>query len=357
MENKGKNLQLAEVKKLLDDCFPVNPWIYWADLLFSASLGYGALVLTEFLPLFSIAQIACFFVSVFAIYRSVLFIHELTHQERKALPGFSIAWNLLVGVPTLFPSFMYRGVHIDHHKRNSYSTDEDGEYLPLGANPFWKTAAYIGQSFFLPVLVVIRYGLLGPLSLVHPSLRRIVMQRASSLAIRFDTARKLPTGQDLTRWYVLEFLCFAYLLVLTYLFVSGFFGLYTLIHLYLAMVTMFLFNSVRTVVAHRYRNRDGNAISFEEQLLDSVNIEGNPIVAELLAPVGLRYHALHHLFPTLPYHNLGIAHRRLREKLPADSFYHLTVEPSFLSAIHTHWRNTQRTATVGEEREPESVRA
>ena len=53
------------------------------------------------------------------------------------------------------------------------------------------------------------------------------------------------------------------------------------------------------------------------------------------------FHALHHLFPTLPYHNLGIAHRRLREQLPPDSFYHLTVEPGLWAALKAHWRNTQ----------------
>ena len=44
--------------------------------------------------------------------------------------------------------------------------------------------------------------------------------------------------------------------------------------------------------------------------------------AGLWAPVGLRYHALHHLLPSMPYHSLGEAHRRLKQALPADSQYH-----------------------------------
>jgi fatty acid desaturase len=53
----------------------------------------------------------------------------------------------------------------------------------------------------------------------------------------------------------------------------------------------------------------------------------------LLFPVGLRYHALHHLFPTMPYHNLGEAHRRLSSGLPPDSPYHGTGRDSFFAAV------------------------
>jgi len=46
------------------------------------------------------------------------------------------------------------------------------------------------------------------------------------------------------------------------------------------------------------------------------------LLPALWAPVGLRYHALHHLLPSVPYHNLGAAHRRLTAMVEQDSPYH-----------------------------------
>ena len=67
---------------------------------------------------------------------------------------------------------------------------------------------------------------------------------------------------------------------------------------------------------HRYRSNDSE-VNFSGQILDSVNVEGRSVATLLSCPVGLRFHALHHLlFPTLPYHALGEAHRRLLGGLP-----------------------------------------
>ena len=51
------------------------------------------------------------------------------------------------------------------------------------------------------------------------------------------------------------------------------------------------------------------------------------------APVGLRYHALHHLLPRLPYHNLGKAHARLSAQLAAISPYHRVEERGLFLAL------------------------
>ena len=91
-------------------------------------------------------------------------------------------------------------------------------------------------------------------------------------------------------------------------------------------------NWTRNLAAHRYRNT-GDEMSYMGQLTDSINITGRPFVTELLFPLGLRFHALHHLFPGIPYHSLSKAHRRLMALLPADSPYKRTVYPSFLAVV------------------------
>jgi fatty acid desaturase len=82
-----------------------------------------------------------------------------------------------------------------------------------------------------------------------------------------------------------------------------------------------LTNQVRTLVAHLWEN-DGDAITVTAQYLDSVNVPPPTLLPMLWAPVGLRYHAVHHLMPSMPYHSLGEAHRRLSTNLAPDSPFH-----------------------------------
>lgn len=335
-------LPIAEMKTILAGCFQVNRRFYWVDMLGTSFIAWGSFFLTERAPPLSFSELFFFATSVFAFYRATLFIHELTHRERGELPGFSMAWNLIVGVPILLPSFMYRHVHIDHHRKSTYGTNEDGEYLPFGASPLWRSILYLGQSVLIPFLVIFRFGVLTPISFLHPRFRTFVMTHCSSLAIRMDAPRLLPKSEkDLRNWRVLEMLCFTWVLTLFILFYSGWLNISTLRHIYLFLFTCYLVNSVRTLMAHRYRNQTGKDLSFDEQFQDSVTVEGPSLMMELIAPVGLRYHALHHLFPNLPYHNLGVAHRRLRSKLPADSVYHRSTELTPWSALATLWHNTR----------------
>jgi hypothetical protein len=71
------------------------------------------------------------------------------------------------------------------------------------------------------------------------------------------------------------------------------------------------------------------------------------VFTELFFPLGLRYHALHHLFPALPYHNLGIAHRRLLRELSENSAYRATVYSSFWDVVGVLWSDMRQAARGG----------
>jgi fatty acid desaturase len=79
-------------------------------------------------------------------------------------------------------------------------------------------------------------------------------------------------------------------------------------------------------------------MTFVEQMLYSINYPYHPWIGGLWAPVGLRFHALHHIFPTMPYHALAEAHRRLMRELPAESPYRLTEARSLWSEIGRLWQ-------------------
>ena len=100
-------------------------------------------------------------------------------------------------------------------------------------------------------------------------------------------------------------------------------------------------NSLRTHAAHAYRNPDDHAMSVVEQYLDSVDVPGNLFLTALWAPVGLRYHATHHLFPNLPYHNLGKARRRLVRDLGDNSQYLMTTRNSLWDALRRIWNEAK----------------
>jgi fatty acid desaturase len=64
-----------------------------------------------------------------------------------------------------------------------------------------------------------------------------------------------------------------------------------------------------------------------------VNHADGGLVTELLCPVGLRFHSLHHMLPSLPYHSLPEAHRILMRELPPDSTYRQTNSPSICATV------------------------
>ncbi len=307
---------LRAAAELTRDISDARPGVYWPDMLASALLGYGTLAGAIMLEDTALAML-CGVVSMMALYRALLFIHEITHLHRNALPGFRTAWNVLVGIPMLTPSLMYEQVHTIHHSRMRYGTAEDPEYLPLALMTPWSLPAFLLVALLAPLVVVIRWGVLAPLGLVIPAVRKFAWERVSSLSINPDFRRRPPESEEQRRWFAWQQVgasAWALFVIST----PFWLGWKPLLVAFAVASGVATFNQLRTLVAHLWEN-DGERLTVTAQYLDSVNVP-HPL-AGFWAPVGLRYHATHHLLPSLPYHSLGEAHRRLSAQFGAGSTY------------------------------------
>lgn len=343
---------IGQARAIVRDLFIPNRAIYWTDFLVSMFVGaffFGAVHRQVFIqwltaqaggnPVVGWSLTAAFFlISCLAFYRAALFTHELVHLRPGAVPGLFPVWNTICGVPFLMPSFLYN-THIYHHVRKHYGTDEDGEYLPLATGGRIQILLFLGQSFVIPVLAAVRFLVFTPLAWCSPKFKRFIQRRASSMVVDPSYVRPLPTKKEIRIWKRQERGAFAYCVLITALLATGVLPIYWLLQAYLTGVTIIFINAVRTLGAHRYRLRGES--TFSEQLADSLNYPNSPLLSEIWAPVGLRYHALHHLFPSMPYHNLAEAHRRLMAELPADSVYRQTECPGLWHSILQLWQDAK----------------
>ncbi len=302
---------LRAAAELTRDINTARPEIYWPDMLVSALGGYallaGAMLLDGWLA------VASGLAAIFPLYRALLFIHEISHLHRDALPGFRPVWNLLVGIPMLTPSLMYEGVHTLHHARTRYGTIEDPEYMPLALMKPWSLPVFVLVAALAPVALILRWAVLAPLGVIMPPLRRFAWERLSALAINPEFRRRPAEGSPAKRFFWQEVGASIWAIALVVLVITygawREFGIAVLVFSAVAV-----FNQLRTLVAHLWEN-DGEAMTVTAQYLDSVNVPPPSPLAGFWAPVGLRYHALHHLIPSMPYHSLAEAHRRISAKL------------------------------------------
>ena len=332
-EQQQMQLQRAfyiRAKETCKDLFQVNARYFWVDFILSMTTAYVSASIYLASAMTSVFGWVMFAVAVVMIYRASMFIHELVHLPADKMKGFRRFWNLSAGVPMMVPSFTYES-HIHHHSSKHYGTEHDGEYLPFAHGTFIDVLSYLSQIVFQPVLVYLRYLVWTPISFLHPRLRQWTLTNVSSLVINLkfqNHVRPQRQSREDTFWELFTCLRAAIMIGLV---LFGVMPWIRLPKLWLMAMAILAVNHLRTLAAHRYRNH-GDAISHLEQFQDSTNISGG-WWTELWCPLGLRYHALHHLFPGIPYHNLGKAHRRLVEQFPEGSIYHQSVYPSFGSVV------------------------
>lgn len=350
MQRQTRNVapeQAAEIRRLhalVKDLYRPRAWIYWADLALSAGAGWGALVWAATFDAFGPQQVLLVAFASTALYRALSFTHELAHLRRGALPGFRAGWNLLAGIPLLAPHFTYRGIHNLHHQHHAYATDLDAEYLPLADGPPARIASLFAVVPLFATILALRFGVLAPLGALHPGLRAWILRRCSTLGMRVGYAREVPRGAERAAAAAEEAACCLFLWSMAALLAAGVLPWRGACLWWAAWTAIGVLNALRGIGAtHRYRGT-GERMTLPEQLDDSVNVDSNSMLTAVLCPVGLRWHALHHLFPALPYHALGTAHRRIVADLPDGSFYRETLVPSVWAGFAGVWREARANA-------------
>jgi fatty acid desaturase len=316
------------------DLHAPRPSVYWTDLLISTVVGWTAFGVAVAAPAWSWTTAAAVAISTLALYRGLCFTHEITHLRRRAVPGFETAWNLLLGVPLLLPTFTYVGVHQSHHNLATYGTKDDPEYLPFRRSRRLIVMFSIQSSLLLPILLLLRFLVLAPVGLVWPRFHRWLETHASSFAMN-PMYRRVVTPAIARMMRVWEGVTLAAWAVVTAVVAGGLVPVRMLLVWFVVMALVSLVNTMRVLGAHDYET-DGAPRDREGQLADSIDTPGGPWT-ELWAPVGLRYHALHHYFPGIPYHNLGAAYRRLLAALSEEALdrYRESTSPSLRHSLST----------------------
>jgi fatty acid desaturase len=324
----------AAIRAIPAEWFRPSPLVYWCDLLASATIGWVAFISAVMAR--GMLRILLLTLAAAVLYRAVVFIHEITHLAPHDVPLFVVVWNTIVGVPLLMPSFLYERIHTDHHRQRCYGTAADPEYMPYGRRRPMLMAVSLAASALAPVAFFVRFALLGPLGWIVPPVGRVVRERASALAINPEYVRRAPYGPT-ARLQEAAAAAFAWTSV--GLWWRGTLPTAAIACWALAMSAASLVNAVRTLASHNY-DHEGGEMTMLEQLLDSRTIGARDLRARaidalhvVVAPLGLRYHALHHWIPALPYHNLGRAHRCLLDALDPDAPYCATIVPGLTPAI------------------------
>lgn len=334
---------MAEARLIARRFTEPDPKIYWPDFLISAGVGWSAFAGAVLAAPFSALQISLILLASFALFRAVLFTHELAHLKKGTFGTFRFVWNVFAGMPFLVPSYSYTGVHIDHHRPGVYGSARDGEYVSFGVGKPWRTIGYVLLSFILPPLLLFRFVALTPLSWIVRPLRAVIWRHMSSLAIDLTYDRHPQNKDDDETWLIQETATSIMAIAVVALVAFGYLPLAVLGVWYAVTATILFVNSIRTLGAHAYRYSGDASVSKTEEFLDSVNVPSADLFSKLIAPVGLRFHATHHLFPATPYHNLPKLHAALASELSDTTAYLSTSRKSFADALRTLWRDARET--------------
>lgn len=330
------NLILQEMKKSIEHCMVKNYKLHWRDFLLKVTLAWiciGFLLNTR-----DLLYVGVLFIASIFTYHSIAFMHEFVHSKDTDFKVLTPLWHFFVGIPFLVPLFLYRQIHLTHHSKKYYSTTMDAEYLPFGLSRV-SIILQLLFNFVVPFLVVFRFLLMTPATYLNKNIKLLIENKLSFIGFKYSFDRKdIPVKNDLN-YRIYDFLCFFYLATVLVLVGYGYIPLKFIYSWYLIMLIALTFNSIRSFGSTHLYKFKGSEVSFDSHILDSINVDSESILTYILCPVGLQYHGVHHIFPSIPYHNLKESFNILKRDFPNHPYIKNTTYDSIFSVFKEVLRN------------------
>lgn len=236
------------------------------------------------------------------------FVHEGAHYriaQNRRLNDF-IA-NYLAAYPLLFSADWYRKHHGAHHQY--LNTPQDPDVSRRIGKKEW-VFPQTRETFFSATFTRLLKGGQEWITLSLMIARLLPWKGWKSMA---SDLRKNP-GVGI-----------CYFILFVGLIASGHALVILCAWFFSLLVIMPVFSHIRSVSEHW-------ALPWEHELSDARNILANPIELFFIAPHGVNYHLVHHLFPSVPFYNLKELHCHLLEY----EFYkkHAHTNTSYLISSH-----------------------
>lgn len=234
----------------------------------------------------------------FAIHRAGAFVHEITHRQRDpAMEPFRWLWNLTIGAIVLMPAARFFKPHLIHHQTGVFGTKDDPQYLELRHDPRMMAFVLFGAPFLMPVLNLVMVCTASLGMNFEEGFERFLRKRGYTMGSDVE-ARYRQGVSWLSRYYLAVFAVYAASLP------------ETLPAMYAIHVVGWTLVTLRIPLEHRMERHYPHATAARDHMLDSFTVEAP--LADILQPLGLRFHTAHHLFPGVPYHKLKALHAELK---------------------------------------------
>lgn len=216
-------------------------------------------------------------------------LHRRLFRDRSANDLFN---DVFVMGPIGAITRVNNGNHIRHH-----------EQLATGGDPDRHKYACLSKPD-LPSLL----GYLTGTTSVFKSIRNVFFGGSPKDAQNAASPTPSPPRKRYTLRDIVVLLGAQLLLIGGLTWTFGFWG-YPVLWLAPVYVFMFLGDNFRTFAEHSHPESDAKA---DQHRL--VTYLANPIECLFFAPMNMNYHAVHHLWPSIPYYHLPAADRAIRNK-------------------------------------------